>query len=235
MARNASSPSILARITPPKKLRNTYTGESGLLTEPLDTMTSLLTFSATHAAATFTSPALSTSWGVPPLGDADAAKMAASLPRTIERNASSLAFATSPARVSTRLAFVSPEVAKSPALEHATTRAPAAAACATHRLPVLPFAPNTTTEKDAAGGVSEAGSDSGSEAAPAEARDVRGRRDERAARPREDVSEHARGADASVARAHVAMVVGREVARDVVSRQHNLPTCSSCRLFWRRA
>ena len=61
MARTASSPSILARMTPPKKLRNTYTGERGLLTDPLDTMTSLLTFSATHAAATFTSPALSTS------------------------------------------------------------------------------------------------------------------------------------------------------------------------------
>ena len=64
-----------------------------------------------------------------------------------ERNASSLALATSPACASTRLAFSSPAASKKPARVHATTRAPAAAARATQRLPVLPFAPNTTHAK----------------------------------------------------------------------------------------
>ena len=84
-------------MMPPKRFRKTYTGESGLLTLPDETTTSLGTFAAMHARATATRPALSTSCGDPPDGDADAAKMHAPAPWSVDASSAALALATSPA------------------------------------------------------------------------------------------------------------------------------------------
>ena len=137
-----------------------YTGLRGLLTLPEETITSLGTFAAMQARATATRPALSTSWGDPPEGDADAAKIHE--PAPLSRDISSLAFAleTSPGLDVTK-DFSSTVRAMSvgfhaPERVHAMTGMPDAAATCTHRFPVFPPAPNTTMGAGAGG--SEPGS-----------------------------------------------------------------------------
>eukprot|EP00529_Nitzschia_sp_RCC80_P032935 CAMPEP_0113478232 /NCGR_PEP_ID=MMETSP0014_2-20120614/20642_1 /TAXON_ID=2857 /ORGANISM="Nitzschia sp." /LENGTH=141 /DNA_ID=CAMNT_0000371401 /DNA_START=238 /DNA_END=663 /DNA_ORIENTATION=- /assembly_acc=CAM_ASM_000159 len=79
-ARTSSSPLIFSSMILPKMFKNLKTGESGLLTDPDETMTRWGTLHAIHAFATLTKPSLSTCAGVPPVLDADAAKMTARVP-----------------------------------------------------------------------------------------------------------------------------------------------------------
>ena len=65
-------------------------------TDPEETITSRGTFAAIAARATATRPALSTSCGEPPPGDADAAKMIAPAPDTSASSSAWDAFETSP-------------------------------------------------------------------------------------------------------------------------------------------
>ena len=78
--------------TPPTTSTASPTGST-----PDETTTSLGTFAAMHARATATRPALSTSCGDPPDGDADAAKMHAPAPWSVDVSSAALALATSPA------------------------------------------------------------------------------------------------------------------------------------------
>ena len=57
----------------PKTFMNKYTGEPGFVTAPDDTMTNWPTLADMHALATATKPALSTTVGVPPPLEAEAA------------------------------------------------------------------------------------------------------------------------------------------------------------------
>jgi hypothetical protein len=66
----------------PKAFRNKYTGELGLVTAPDDTMTNCPTLADMHALATATKPSLSTTAGVPPPLEAEAANMTELAPFT---------------------------------------------------------------------------------------------------------------------------------------------------------
>ena len=139
-----------------------------MVTEPEDTTTRRGTRAATHARATATRPALSTSWGDPPEGEADAAKMHEPAPWRSAASSAGVALLTSPGLDVTREASAEETPAsaaeKAPARVHATTGRPVLAAYATHRLPVLPLAPNTTT--GAADGVGDEAEGAGSGTAP---------------------------------------------------------------------